>query len=160
MSEYLMALKDILIVLSPIIIAYMNYKSNKKSKNDIQMEIEKILKEKDAETSQLLQKISAELESQKQLSVWNSSLPQTSEYMQLGGVERCGNISAITGLVNAIRSLIESNSFTQEDIIEIQRLLRKVKIPSEEENLYPYEIPPIVAYKKLQRDIDAMVQRQ
>ena len=62
MSEYLVALKDILVVLSPIIVAYISYRSNKKSRKDIQLEIEKSLKEKDAETSQLLQRIAAELE--------------------------------------------------------------------------------------------------
>lgn len=116
MSEYLMALKDILVILSPIIVAYMSYRSNKKSRKDIQLEIEKSLKEKDAETSQLLQRIAAELESQKQLAVWNNSLPQTNEYAQLAGIERYGNISAIAGLVNAIRGSIESGTFTQEEL--------------------------------------------
>lgn len=125
MGEYLMALKDILVILSPIIVAYISYRSNKKSRKDIQLEIEKSLKEKDAETAQLLQKIAAELESQKQLAVWNNSLPQTNEYTQLAGIRRYGNISAIAGLVNAIRASIESGAFTQEDIAEIQLLLKK-----------------------------------
>lgn len=158
MGEYLAAIKDILVILSPIVIAYISYRSNKKSREDIQLEIEKILKEKDAETSQLLQKIGAELESQKQLAVWNNSLPQTNEYAQLAGIERYGNISAIAGLVSAIRSSIENGIFTREDLLEVQHLLKKVKMPSDEEELYPYEIPHIVAYKKLQREIDARVQ--
>ena len=57
MKDYLMAIKDILVVLSPIVVAYMSYRSNKKSKREIKQEIEKSLKEKDAETSQMLQKI-------------------------------------------------------------------------------------------------------
>lgn len=121
--------------------------------------MKKILKEKDAETSQLLQKIEAELESQKQLAVWNNSLPQTNEYAQLAGIERYGNISAISGLVNTIRSSIESGIFMQEDIAEVQKLLKMVKLPPEDEELYPYEIPNIVAYKKLQREIDDMMQK-
>lgn len=67
MDNYLIALKDLLMVLSPIVVAYISYRSNKKSKREIQQEIEKSLREKDAETSQILQKIGAELESQKQL---------------------------------------------------------------------------------------------
>lgn len=129
MGEYLAAIKDILVILSPIVIAYISYRSNKKSREDIQLEIEKILKEKDAETSQLLQKIGAELESQKQLAVWNNSLPQTNEYAQLAGIERYGNISAIAGLVSAIRSSIENGIFTREDLLEVQHLLKKVKMP-------------------------------
>ena len=62
-------LKEILLVLTPIIVAYFSYRSNKKSKNEVQQEIEKILQEKNAETSQILQKINAELDSQKQLAV-------------------------------------------------------------------------------------------
>ncbi len=79
MENYLMALKDILVILSPIIVAYISYRSNKKSKREIRQDIEKIVREKDAETTQILQRISAELESQKQLASWNNSLPQTNE---------------------------------------------------------------------------------
>ena len=45
MSDYLTALKDVLVVLSPIIVAYISYRSNKKTKEDIRLEIEKSLKE-------------------------------------------------------------------------------------------------------------------
>ena len=57
MSNFLTALKDVLVVLSPIIVAYISYRSNKKTKEDIRLEIEKSLKEKDAETYQIIQKI-------------------------------------------------------------------------------------------------------
>ena len=53
MNAYLTALKDILVVISPIIVAYISYRSNKKSKADIQLELEKSLKEKGAETSRM-----------------------------------------------------------------------------------------------------------
>ena len=71
--------KELLLVLSPIIVAYTNYRSNKKTRKDIQLELEKNLKEKDAETAQLLQRIWAELESQKQLEVWKKSLTKKNE---------------------------------------------------------------------------------
>ena len=114
-----MAFKDILVILSLIIVAYVSYRSNKKLRKDIQLEVEKSLKEKDAEASQLLQGISVEFESQKQPAVWNNSLSQTNEYAQLAGIERYGNINAIVGLVSAIRDSIESGIFTQEDIVEV-----------------------------------------
>lgn len=79
MDAYLTAIKDILVIISPIIVAYISYRSNKKSKNDIRLEIEKSLKEKDADTSQILAKINAELESQKQIISWNNSLPKSDE---------------------------------------------------------------------------------
>ena len=37
MSDYLTALKDVLVVLSPIIVAYISYRSNKKTKEDIRL---------------------------------------------------------------------------------------------------------------------------
>lgn len=153
----LTALKDVLVVLSPIVVAYISYRNNKKSKREIQQEIDKSLKEKDAETSQILQKISAELESQKQLAVWNSSLPQTGEYTKLAGVKRYGNICAISELVSKIRDLLDSNSLTVDDLRELRKLLKRIKLPFEEEEIYPYEIPHMIAYKKLIRDIDSLL---
>ncbi len=153
MSDYLIALKDVLVVLSPIIVAYISYRSNKKSKQEIQQEIEKNIKEKDAETSQILRKIDAELESQKQLAVWNSSLPQTSEYTELAGTERYGNICTIPKLVNDISSSL--NDYTVEDLHILKNLLEMVRLPEENEKIYPYEIPRILAYKRLMNDVES-----
>lgn len=158
MGDYLMAIKDILVILSPIVVAYISYRSNKKSKREIQQEIEKSLKEKDAETSQMLQKIGAELESQKQLASWNNSLPQTNEYTGLAGVERYGNISALSGMVTSIRSSIDANLFSLEDLREIKKMMGKITLPDEDESLYPYEIPYLISFKKLVEDIDLMIQ--
>ncbi len=158
MDSYLMALKDLLVVLSPILVAYISYRSNKKSKREIQQEIEKSLKEKDAETSQILQKIGAELESQKQLASWNNSLPLTNEYTGLAGVERYGNISALSGMVTSIRSSINANLYSLEDLREIKKMMGKIVLPSEDDSLYPYEIPYLISYKKLVKEIDLMIQ--
>ena len=123
MNDYLIALKDIMIVLSPILIAYISYRSNKKTKREIQLEIEKSLKEKDAETSQIIQKIYAELESQKQIATWNNSLPQTNEYTQLADTKRYGNICSLTLLVNNINSYIDSNRLSLVELQEVKTLL-------------------------------------
>lgn len=92
--------KDIFLIVTPSVVAYISYRSNKKTKEDVRLEIEKSLKEKDAETVQIIKKINAELESQKQLATWNSSLPQTDEYIKLAGTERNGNVmvASITDL--------------------------------------------------------------
>lgn len=160
MSEYLIAIKDILVILAPIGIAYISYRSNKKSRKEIQLEIEKTLKEKDAETNQILQRMAAELENQKQLAVWNSSLPQTDKYTELAGTERYGNISGIAGLVSIVRSSLENKSYTHDDLVELKRLLGKIKLPLDEESLFPYEISYIMSYKKLVRDIDQLLQEK
>ena len=160
MSEYLTALKDIIVIFSPIVVAYISYKSNKKSRKEIQLEIENTLKEKDAETNQILQKMSAELENQKQLSVWNNSLPQTDKYAELAGTERYGNISGISALVNYVRTLLNNNDYTHDDLVELQKLLSKIKLPLDGEALFPYEIPYIISYKNLVRDIDHLLQEE
>lgn len=157
MEDYLIALKDILVVLSPIIVAYISYRSNKKSKEDIRLEIEKNLKEKDAETYQIVQKINAELESQKQLATWNNSLPKTDEYTQLAGTERYGNICSITQLVNNINCYIDGNNLSLEELQEVKTLLGKIKLPIEEEKLYAYEVTYIIEYNRLIRKIDRMI---
>ncbi len=87
LTEIIEIIKDIVVVATPIVVAIITYRGNKKSKKDIQ-----------AETNQMLQKIYGELESQKQLISWQNSIPQTNEYQKLIGVKRCGNISTLTKL--------------------------------------------------------------
>ena len=157
MEEYLTVLKDLLIVISPIIVAYISYRSSKKTKEDIRLDIEKSLKEKDAETSQIIQKISAELESQKQLMSWNNSIPQTNEYTKMVGAERYGNISSLKNLTDNVRNYIDTQNLSTEELKEIKSMLMKVNLPLEEEHLYPYEIPYIIDYKKLLRHIDDLL---
>ena len=70
METYIAAIKDFLVVVAPIVVAYISYRSSKKTARDIRLELEKSLKEKDADTTQMLAKISAELESQKQIISW------------------------------------------------------------------------------------------
>ena len=56
MSISLADVKDFLLVASPIIIAYISYRTNRKSAKEIQLDIEKTLKEKDAKQIRFLQK--------------------------------------------------------------------------------------------------------
>lgn len=158
MNDYLTTLKDLLVVFSPIAVAFISYKSNKKSKKEIKQELEKTLKEKDAETTQILQRINAELEGQKQLISWNNSLPQTNEYTGLAGSERYGNISSLSGMIANIRSSMDANLFSVDDLHELKKMMEKINLPDEGENLYPYEIPYLMSYKKLVKDIDALLQ--
>lgn len=156
-SAYLIAVKDILILVSPIIIAYISYRSNKKSKEEIRLEIEKSLKEKDAETKQIIQKVNAELKSQKELATWNSSIPQTDEYTRLAGVERYGNICSLTLLINNINAYVDNNNLTLEELQEIKTLLDKVDLPLDDSKLYAYEVTYIIEYNKMIRRIDKMI---
>lgn len=152
-------LKDILLVLSPIIVAIISYKSNKKSKAEVQQEIEKILQEKNAETSQILQKINAELDSQKQLAVWNNSLPQTDEYMNLAGTERCGNISSLSAFIAETNMFLSNNSYTKDDLLELKGLMERVVLPDDDQSIYPYEISRIIAFKRLKRNVCQLLEQ-
>ena len=158
MDNFITALKDILIVITPIVVAFISYRSNKKSKNEIRQEVEKSLKEKDAETSQILQKISAELESQKQLAVWNNSLPMTNDYTQLAGKERYGNISALNGMIESVYKSLEDKKYTADDLLELKAMLKRINLPNGDEPLYPYEIPILISYNKLVKYIDDLIE--
>lgn len=154
----MIALKDILVIFSPIIVAYISYRSNKKTKEDLRMELEKSLKEKDAETQQILQRINAEFESQKQLATWNNSLPQTDEYTKLAGAERYGNICSLTQLINNINMYIDGNNHSLEELMEVKMLLGRVSLPLEEAHLFSYEVPYIIEYNGLMRKIDKLIE--
>lgn len=157
MNTYLTAIKDILVIISPIIVAYISYRSNKKSKNDIRLEIEKSLKEKDADTSQILAKINAELESQKQIISWNNSLPKSDEYFNQIDIIRYGNIAGLTDLTPNVSSYIEQNDLQLQELSDIHDMLLKIKLPLDEDELYPYEIPTIINFRKLLYTIEEKI---
>lgn len=157
MGAYITAIKDILVIASPIIVAYISYRSNKKTKRDIHLEIEKSLKEKNADTSQILAKINAELESQKQLISWNNSLPQKDKYVDKIEIIRYGNIAGLTDLTIKVSSYIERNNLQLQELSDIHDMLQKIKLPLNEDELYPYEIPIIIDFLKLLHTIEEKI---
>lgn len=158
MNNYIEIAKDFLVILSPVIVAYISYRSNKKTRRDIKLELEKNLKEKDADTAQMLEKINAELESQKQITMWQSSLPQTDKYIEKVGIERYTNISNLYDLVDKMQPILSRESITLEELKSIKEMLLKIRLPVDEEVLYPFEIPYIVAFRSLLKQIDNMIE--
>lgn len=150
-------MKDIAVVLIPSVVSIITCVSNKKTKKDIQLELEKNLKEKDADTLQIIQKINAELESQKQLLSWNNSMPQVNEYTESVGVERYGNISGLSDLIEKVSNYINTQNPTFDELTEIKTMLLKINLPLNEEHLFPYEIPFLIDYNKLIKKIDEMI---
>lgn len=157
MDAYIIAIKDILVIASPIIVEYISYRSNKKTKHDIHLELEKSLKEKDADTSQILAKINAELESQKQLISWNSSLPQKDKYVEQIEILRYGNIAALPDLTIKVSSYIEQNNLQLQELSDIYDMLLKIKLPLKEDELYPYKIPIMIDFLKLVHTIEEKI---
>ena len=158
MKEYLIALKDILVISIPIIVAFISYKGSKKSQKDIKLEVERITKEKEAETKQILEKISAELESQKQLLSWQNSLPQTNEYTKLIETKRFGNISALPQLCQSIYVILNSNP-SLDALTELTRMLERIDLPGEDSELYPHEVSILLSYKMARNSVDAQIKK-
>ncbi len=129
METYLTAIKDILVIFAPIIVAFISYRSNKQSQKDIKLEVERVTKEKEVETKQILNKINAELESQKQLLSWQNSLPQTNEYTKLMDTKRFGNISALPQLCNSINLILNSNP-SLNALTELTKMLIILNYPT------------------------------
>lgn len=158
MSSYVGVIKDFLVVLMPAVIAYINYRGNKKTRRDVKMELEKNLKEKDADTAQMLEKINAELESQKQITMWQNSLPQTDKYIEKVGIERYTNVSSLFDLVNKLQPVINREDITAEELGSIKDMLLKIDLPVNDDTLYPFEIPYLFAFKSLLMQIDGMIE--
>ncbi len=153
METYLTAIKDILVIFAPIIVAYISYRSNKQSQRDIKLEVERVAKEKEVETKQILEKINAELESQKQLLSWQNSLPQTNEYTKLMDTKRFGNISALPQLCKSINLILNSNpSF--DALTELIKMLDQIELPDDNSELFPHEVPILLNYKMARISID------
>lgn len=158
METYLTAIKDVLVIVAPIIVAYISYRSNKQSRKDIKIEVERITKEKEVETKQILDKIGAELESQKQLLSWQNSLPQTNEYTKLIDTKRFGNISALPQLCQSINLILNSNP-SLDALTELNKMLERIDLPDEESELFPHEVPIILNYKMARNSIDMHLNR-
>lgn len=153
MDHYLTALKDILVVLTPIIVAIISYRTSKKTQKDIKYEVEKVAKEKEAETKQILDKIGAELESRKQLITWENSMPQTNEYASLVGTKRYGHISSLPRLCLDIRTILNSNP-SLEKLLELNSMLDRIDLPDGNNELFPYEVPIIFEFKMIRSSVN------
>lgn len=158
MEAYITAIKDILVILVPIIVAFISYRSSKQSQKDIKLEVERITKEKEAETKQILEKIGAELESQKQLLSWQNSLPQTNEYTKLIDTKRFGNVSALPQLCQSINIILNSNP-SVEALTELLRMLDRIDLPNDDSELYPHEVPILLSYKIAKNSIEMHLSR-
>ena len=153
MEAYLTALKDMLVVVAPIIVAYISYRTSKKSQNDIKLEVEKITKEKEAETKQILDRIGAELESQKQLITWQNSLPQTNDYLNLLDKKRAGHISALPKVCQDISAMLQLCP-SMEMLTDLNQMLDRIEVPKDDEDLFPHEVPILLNYKLLRQEIN------
>ena len=154
----LQTIKDIVLIVVPIITAYFTYRTNKKSKKELNAELEVHLKEQDNVTSNELKKMQKQLEVQKMQSSWETSTPTTQKYIDEAGTKRYGNVSNLAPLVSQIYGEIQNGNLDIEDLKTLKKMLLSIRLPAEDEELYPYEIPKLMGYKKLLRYIDKLIE--
>ncbi len=157
MDKYFEIIKDFIVVLTPIIAAYLSYKNGKKTRKDIKIEIEKMKEEKEAETNQMIKKISAELSSQEHLISWQNSMPQTNEYLNGIDVKRRGNVSNLHNLVVQLEAWLVNYQPSRKELNDLSQMLGKITLPYNEEELFPYEIPILLEYRALVEKIGKLI---
>ena len=128
------AIKDIVLIVVPILTAYLTYRSNKKSKKELNDELEVRLREQDNETANEIS--------------WDSSTPTTQKYLEEVGHKRCGNVMNLQSLIPPVRWEVEQSSDLGE-LKMIREMLLKIELPFDEEHLLPHEIPQLIQFKKL-----------
>ena len=97
------AIKDIVLITVPIITAYLTYRSNKKSKKELNDELEVRLREQDNETANEIKKMQKQMEVRNMESSWDSSTPTTQKYLEEVGHKRCGNVMNLQSLIPPVR---------------------------------------------------------
>lgn len=145
MTIDLQTIKDILLIGVPIITAYLTYCSNKKSKKELNDELEVRLREQDNETANEIKKMQKQMEVRNMESSWDSSAPTTQKYLEEVGYKRCGNVMNLQSLVPSVREEIEQSS-DLEELKAIKDMLLKIELPFDEEHLLPYEIPLLIQF--------------
>lgn len=64
------------------------------------------------------------------------------------GYKRCGNVMNLQSLIPIIRQEIEESSDLDE-LKMIRKMLLKIELPFDAEDLLPYEIPHLIQFNKL-----------
>ena len=105
----------------------------------------------------MLTKINAELESQKQIISWQNSLPRVDCYVNQMDQIRYGNISALPDLTQKVTTYISRNDLPLEELKDIHAMLLKIKLPTNETELYPFEIPIMIDFKKMLHTIEEKI---
>ncbi len=56
-----------------------------------------------------------------------------------------------------VSSYIERNNLQLQELTDIHDMLLKIKLPLDEDELYPYEIPIIIDFRKLLHTIEGKI---
>ena len=104
MNIDLQTIKDIVLISVPIITAYFTYRANKKSKKELNNELEVRLREQDNETANEIKKMQKQLEVRNMENSWNTSTPTTQKYLDEVDVRRSGNVMSLQNLIPTVQA--------------------------------------------------------
>ena len=102
MNFDMQTVKDIVLLIIPIITTWLTYRTNKKSKKELNNELAVYLKKQNNATANEIKKMQKELEVQNMRSSWESSTPLTQKYMEEIEPLRVGNVMNLPNLISAI----------------------------------------------------------
>ena len=87
---------------------------------------------------------------------WQNSMSQTNEYTRLIDVKRFGNVSALPALCNNINEILNANP-SLDVLVELEKMLEQIALPSEEEELFPHEVPLLLNYRVAKRQAERKI---
>lgn len=130
--------KDIILAVSgilvPISVAYINFKQNKKTKNDIENELYKLKTE--------------------------NLLKHCDEYNQMIGIKRLVNVGDVEILANNILNYLNTHpNMSLDELRSINNKIERIDLPNEDEELYPCEISSLLKVEELKRNISDRINK-
>ena len=159
MNFDMQTVKDIVLLIIPIITTWLTYRTNKKSKKELNNELAVYLKKQDNATANEIKKMQKELDVQNMRSSWESSTPLTQKYMEEIEPLRVGNVLNLPNLISAIDQEIKKTNDLKE-LKFIKEMLLKIELPFEEEHLLPHELPNLIHFKKLLNYLDQKIEEK
>ena len=159
MNFDMQTVKDIVLLIIPIITTWLTYRTNKKSKKELNNELAGYLKKQDNATANEIKKMQKELDVQNMRSSWESSTPLTQKYMEEIEPLRVGNVMNLPNLISAIDQEIKKTNDLKE-LKFIKEMLLKIELPFEEEHLLPHELPNLIHFKKLLNYLDQKIEEK
>ena len=84
-------------------------------------------------------------------------MPKSDKYVEQIEILRYGNVAGLPDLTFKVSSYIERNNLQLQELSDIHDMLLKIKLPLDEDELYPYEVPIIIDFRKLLHTIEEKI---
>ena len=87
-------------------------------------------------------------------------MPRTDQYVDKMDQIRYGNICGLTDLTLKVSGYIQRDNVPLEELKSIHTMLLKIKLPTDEPELYPFEIPLMIDFLKMLHTIEEKIAKQ